>query len=152
MNNRRQFVRTVGLVLMGCVATAQAFAAGAPEDPVVTAEHQWLRAVQTNNADLIAPLLSDKVVVTTEEGNVLAGKSAVLADARATTWASAKYEDLKVTVFDRTAIATGTFIGKGADASGKTSNVKLRFTDTWVRTANGGWLCVAGHDSPIGDR
>ena len=137
---------------MTCIAAAQAFGAGAPEDAVAAAEHQWLHAEQTNNADLIAPLLSDKVVVTTEEGKVLAGKVAVLTDARATTWTTAKYEDLNVSVFDRTAIATGTFIGKGADSGGKTFNVKLRFTDTWVRKPNGGWLCVAGHDSALGDR
>jgi ketosteroid isomerase-like protein len=149
MNITRQFVGTTGLVMMACVASLQAFGAGAPEDAVVGAEHQWLKAMQTNNADLIAPLLSDKVVVTTEESKVLAGKSAVLADARATNWSMAKYEDLKVTVFDHTAIATGTFIGQGADSSGKTFSSKLRFTDTWIRAADGQWLCVAGHDSPL---
>jgi ketosteroid isomerase-like protein len=152
VHTRRRSVRTVGLIAMTCIAAAQAIGAGAPEDAVAAAEHQWLQAEQTNNADLIAPLLSDKVVVTTEEGKVLAGKVAVLTDARATTWTTAKYEDLKVSVFDQTAIATGTFIGKGADAGGKTFNVKLRFTDTWVRKPNGGWLCVAGHDSALGDR
>jgi ketosteroid isomerase-like protein len=140
----------VGLVVLMCVATPRAIAVGAPEDAVSSAEQQWLRALQTNSVDLIAPLLSDRIVVTTEEGKVLAGKSAVLADAKATTWAVAKYEDLKVSVFDHAAVATGAFIGKGADASGKTFDVKLRFTDTWVRTPNGRWLCVAGHDSAIG--
>ena len=152
MDSTKQFVRTVGLAVIACLATAQGLAEVTIEDTVATAENQWLKAEQTNNADLIAPLLADKIVVTTEQGNVLAGKSAVLANAKATTWAAAKYEDLKVTVFDRTAIATVTFIGKGADASGKTFNVKLRFTDTWVRMANGQWLCVAGHDSPAADR
>jgi ketosteroid isomerase-like protein len=140
----------LGVAALICIATAPALAAGTDEEAVVAAEHQWLEAMQTNNATLIAPLLSHKVVVTTEEGKVLAGKSAVLANAKATTWATAKYEDLKVTVIDRTAIATGTFIGKGADQAGKTFDVKLRFTDTWVRMASNRWLCVAGHDSPLG--
>jgi len=149
MNIRKRSWGTIGLVMMTCMASLQALAAGASEDAVVSAEHQWLKAMQTNNADLIAPLLSDKVVVTTEESKVLAGKSAVLADARATTSSRAKYEDFKVTVFDQTAIATGTFIGKGADSSGKTFSSRLRFTDTWVKAANGQWLCVAGHDSSL---
>jgi ketosteroid isomerase-like protein len=152
VHDRRQSVGTVGLIAMTCIAAARAFGAGAPEDAVAAAERQWLHAEQTNNADLIAPLLSDKVVVTTEEGKVLAGKGAVLTDAKTTTWATPKYEDLKVSIFDQTAIATGTFIGKGADAGGKTFSVKLRFTDTWVRMPNGGWLCVAGHDSALGDK
>lgn len=151
MSSSRKFAGAAGLVVMSCMAAAAAAGAGTPENAVLSAEHQWLQALQTNNADLITPLLSDKIVVTTEESKVLAGKGAVLADAKATTWATAKYEDLKVTVFDRTAIATGTFIGKGADSSGKTFSSKLRFTDTWVRMQSGRWLCVAGHDSPSGN-
>src|ERR1700730_3105736 len=33
--------------------------------------------LQTNNVELLAPLLADKVVETTEEGRVLVGKAAV---------------------------------------------------------------------------
>ena len=41
-------------------------------------------------------------------------------DAKSDTWSSAQYADLKVTVFGgHTAIATGTFVGKGTDAAGK---------------------------------
>ncbi len=147
--DRRWQLCSIGLVVLTSLASVPARAADVPEDAVIAAEHQWLKAEQTNNVDLIAPLLSDEVVLTSEEGNVLSGKNAVLADAKATTWSSASYEDLKVTVFDHTAIAIGTFIGQGADASGKTFSARLRFTDTWVKMANGGWLCVAGHDAPI---
>jgi ketosteroid isomerase-like protein len=67
--------------------------------------------------------------------------------AKSDTWSSADYTDLKVTVFGHTAIVTGTFIGKRTNAADKPLDVRVRFTDTWVKMANGKWLCVATHDS-----
>jgi ketosteroid isomerase-like protein len=138
---------SLAVLLMVSGATAQAATTGADEQAVTAAEHQWLKSQQTNNAELLAPLLDDKVVETSDEGKVFAGKDAVLADAKSGTWSSADYTDLKVTVFGHTAIATGTFIGKGTDAAGKPLDVRVRFTDTWVKMANGKWLCVATQDS-----
>jgi len=146
MNIRSLIWTTLALLTMASVAPAADNSAD--EQAVTAAEQQWLKSQQTNNADLLAPLLADKVVETTEAGKVLSGKSAVLADAKAETWASAGYSDLKVTVFGRTAIATGTFSGKGTDAAGKPIDARVRFTDTWVKMADGKWLCVATQDSP----
>jgi uncharacterized protein (TIGR02246 family) len=133
------------LVMMVSGATAQAAAADSAEQAVAAAEHQWLKSQQTNNVQLLAPLLDEKVVETTEEGKVYSGKEAVLAAAKSDSWTSAEYTDLKVTVFGHTAIATGTFTGKGTTA-GKPVDSQVRFTDTWVM-ADGKWLCVATHDS-----
>jgi ketosteroid isomerase-like protein len=129
------------------VLSGPAAATDSAEQAVTAAENQWLKSQQSNNVDLLAPLLADKVVETTEEGKVYAGKVAVLAAAKLDTWSSAAYTDIKVTVFGSTAIATGTFTGKGTN-SGKPVDAQVRFTDTWVMT-NGKWLCVATHDSPL---
>jgi len=129
-------------------AAAQAAPAGADEQAVTAAEQQWLKSQQTNNAELLAPLLADKVVETTGNGKVLSGKDAVLADAKSDTWSSVDYTDLKVTVFGHTAIATGMFTGKGKDATGKPLDEQVRFTDTWVKM-DGKWLCVATQDSAL---
>lgn len=138
------------MALMVGSATAQSATAGADEQAVTAAENQWLKSQQTNNPELLAPLLADKVVETSNEGKVYAGKDAMLAGAKSDTWSSAQYTDLKVTVFGgHTAIATGIFTGKGTDAAGKPLNERVRFTDTWVKMADGKWLCVASHDSPI---
>jgi ketosteroid isomerase-like protein len=138
----------VAMVVSGAATRAAAAdAAEAAEAAVTAAEHQWAKSQQTNNVDLLAPLLADKVVETTDEGKVRAGKEAVLAAAKSDTWSSVEYTDLKVTVFGHTAIATGTFTGKGPIA-GKPVDVRERFTDTWVMS-NGKWLCVATHDSPL---
>ena len=148
MNTKKLISGWFALLMLVTGAVVQA-AAGTAEEAVTAAEHQWLKSQQTNNVEVLAPLLADKVVETTEEGKVYAGKDAVLADAKADTWSSAEYTDLKVTVFGDTAIATGSFLGKGTNAAGKPLDVRVRFTDTWVKMPNGKWLCVATHDSPL---
>ena len=150
MSPRSLIWGSLAVVMMASGVAAQSATAGADEQAVTAAENQWLKAQQTNNVELLAPLLADKVVETSDEGKVSVGKSAVVADAKSDTWSSAQYTDLKVTVFGgHTAIATGTFTGKGTDAAGKPLTERVRFTDTWVKMADGKWLCVATHDSPI---
>ena len=142
----------VSLLALGALAAlhgAAAAPADSAEQAVRAAERQWEKAQLTNNLELLAPLLADRVVITTEDGTVLAGKDAVLADAKGTTWSSASETDLQVTVFGHAAVATGTFAGSGHDASGKTITTRVRFTDTWIQAPGGHWLCVAGHDSPL---
>lgn len=63
-------------------AATQAAAADAAEEAVTAGEHQWLKSQQTNNVALLAPLLADKVVETTDEGKVRTGKEAVLGAAK----------------------------------------------------------------------
>ena len=46
-------------------------------------------------------------------------------------------------------IATGTFIGKGTSGAGKPLDERERFTDTWVKMADGKWQCVATHTSTL---
>lgn len=149
MRTRSLICGLLASLMMVSEAVAQPATADGAEQAVTAAEHQWLKSQQTNNVDLLVPLLADKVVETTEEGKVVAGKDAVLADAKSVTWSSVDYTDLKVTVFGHTAIATGTFVGKGKDAAGKPLDQRVRFTDTWVRMAGGKWLCVATQDSPL---
>jgi ketosteroid isomerase-like protein len=143
--NKRNFICGSLILVMSVCGTA--VAADPAEQAVTAAENQWLKSQQTNNVALLAPLLADNVVETTEEGKVHAGKEAMLAAAKLDTWSSAAYTDFKVTVFGHTAIATGTFTGKGSNA-GKPVDARVRFTDTWVMT-DGKWLCVATQDTPL---
>lgn len=148
MTTRNLIWGSLALVMMLSGAATQAATAGADEQAVTAAEQQWLKSQQTNNVELLAPLLADKVVETSADGKVFAGKDAVLADAKSDSWSSVDYTDLKVTVFGHTAIATGTFAGKGKDAAGKPLDERVRFTDTWLKIS-GKWLCIATHDSPL---
>jgi len=139
----------VGLISLGSAASSQAQQTGATEKAVAALENQWLESQKTNNPDLVAPLLADKFVSTDSDGTFM-NKSQMLAEAKGTKWTSVEYENVMVTVFGDTAIATGGFKGKGTDSSGKAINDHSRWTDTWVKMPNGKWQCVASQNSSIG--
>jgi ketosteroid isomerase-like protein len=139
----------VGLLSLGSAALSQdKQAGGGTEKAVAALEQQWLQSQKTNNPDLVAPLLANKFIITDSDGKVT-GKAETLATAKATKYDSADYEDVKVTAFGDTAIATGGFNAKGTDPSGKPLDVHERWTDTWVKMPNGQWQCVATHGSPV---
>lgn len=137
----------LGLLAGVLMLSGLAAQAGMAEEAVIAGENQILKSQQTNNVDLQAPLLADKYVSTDQDGKVIVGKEANLADAKLTTFSSTELMDLKVTVFGDTAIATGAFASKGKYKD-KPFDDRGRFTDTWVRL-NGKWLCVASHQSLI---
>jgi len=138
----------LGLVLLVSAASAQAQETGGTERTVAALEQKWLQAVKANNPDLLAPLLADKFVNTGSDGKVT-DKAAMLAEGKATKFASAALDDLKVTAFGDTAIATGDFKVNGTDASGKPFDIHERFTDTWVKMPNRPWQCVASQGTPV---
>src|ERR1700681_4735339 len=136
---------SLGLVLLASAVWAQA---GGTEQAVAALEQKWLQGQQTNNPDLIAPLLADKIVDTSSDGKVV-DKAGALAMARAMKYSSAEYYDVKVTAFGNTAIATGGFKGKGTDASGKPFDANERWTDTWMKMPDGKWQCIATQATPV---
>jgi ketosteroid isomerase-like protein len=139
----------LGLISLAGAAFAQApQASGTTEKAVLALENLWLKSQQTNNADLVAPLWADKIVSTGADGKVM-NKAQSLADAKATKYTSASYENVQITVFGDTAIATGVFNGKGTDSSGKPMDVRDRWTDTWVKMPDGKWQCVATQVSTL---
>jgi uncharacterized protein (TIGR02246 family) len=137
-----------GLFSLGIITRSQAQSTGGTEKAVAALEQQWLESQKTNNPDLVAPLLADKFVSTGSDGKVQT-KAESLATAKATKYEGGAYEDVKVTVFGDSAIATGVFKAKGTDPSGKPLDVNERWTDTWVKMPNGKWQCVASHQSQI---
>jgi ketosteroid isomerase-like protein len=138
----------VGFILLVSAASSRAQTTGDTEKAVAALEQQWLQSQKTNNPDLVAPLLADKFVSTGKDGKVNS-KAQELADAKATKYTSMEYEDVKITVFGNTAIATGGSKSSGTDASGKPMDEHVRWTDTWVKMSNGKWQCVASHVSQI---
>ena len=130
---------SLGAVLLAVAAWSQA---GDPEKAVADLEKTWLKSQQTNNPDLIARHLADKFVETESDGKVI-DKTTAVAMSKKMKYTNAEYEDVKVTVFGNTAIATGGFKGKGTDSEGKPFDIHERWTDTWVKMPNGEWQCVA---------
>jgi len=139
----------LGLLSLGSAAWSQAQqTSGEPEKTISALENRWLQSYRTNNPDLAASLMADKFVMTGADGKLM-NKTESLADAKATKNVSADYENVQVTVFGDTAIVTGGYKGKGTDSSGKSFDVHLQWTDTWVKMPNGKWQCVASQDTPI---
>ena len=136
----------IALLSVGSAAWAQN--SSGTEKAVAGLEQQWLQSQKTNNPDVVAPLLADKFTGTDSEGKVR-GKAESLANAKATKYDTVDYDDVKVTAFGDTAIATGGFKAKGTDATGKPLDVQERWTDTWMKMPNGKWQCVASHSSPV---
>jgi len=138
---------SLGLILTLQLAWSQA-GKSSTEQAVAALEQTWLKAQQTNNTDLIAPHLAEKMVETTSDGKVL-DKASAMKEAKAIKYTSAEYSDVKVTAFGNTAIATGGFKGKGTDAEGKPFDTVERWTDTWVKMPDGKWECVATQSTPV---
>jgi len=138
----------LSLTVLATATWSQAQGNAGVEKAVADLEHQWLKSQQTNNPDLVAPILAEGFTNTSSEGKVT-NKAESIAEAKATKYTSVDYLDLKVMVFGDTAIAIGRFRGKGTDPSGKPLDANERFTDTWSKMPNGKWQCVASHQSPI---
>jgi len=146
--NRRLVGCWLGFVLLASAAWSQASKTASTEQAVAALEQKWLQSQLTNNPDMIASLLADKLVDTSGDGK-FTNKAGALAMAKTLKYTAAEYEDVKVTAFGDTAIATGGFKGKGTDSSGKAFDVHERWTDTWVKMPNGEWQCVATQTTPI---
>lgn len=139
----------LGLLSLAGAAVSQAQqTSGATEKAVMALEDQWLKSQKTNNPELVAPLLADKFISTGDDGKVT-NKAQALANAKASKVVSAEGENVQVTVFGDTAIATGLWIGKGTDEKGKPFDVRDRWTDTWTKMPNGKWQCVATQSTAV---
>jgi ketosteroid isomerase-like protein len=147
--HRKAIYALFGILSLGAAGMLQAQTPmGEAEKVVAAQEREWLQSQKANNPDLLAPLLAEKFINTDMDGKVT-NKAQVLAEAKATHWISAEYENVQVVAYGDAAIATGVFIGKGTDAKGKPMDNHERFTDTWVKMPGGKWQCAASHGSEI---
>lgn len=138
-----------GLLLSATLGAAHAQDVGSTtEKAIVALENRWLEAYRTNNPTLAAPMMAEKFVETGSDGSV-SDKAQFLDGLKKTKFQRADYEQVKVTVFGTTAIASGGFMGVTIDEHGKPVSEHSRWTDTWVKMPNGQWQCVASQDTPI---
>jgi ketosteroid isomerase-like protein len=134
-------------VLLGSAAIQAADAVSPAQAAVAALEQSWLKAQQTNNYDGLEASLADNIVQTSSAGKVTTTKAAALTDDKSVKWVSVDYSDMKFFVHGDTVIAIGNFRGKGTDSTGAAVDERAVFTDTWVKTADGKWQCVASHDT-----
>ena len=138
----------LGSILFLGAAASQAQKSDATAKAVEGMEHQWMKSQQTNDPAPLETLLADGFVGTSETGKV-ENKAEAIADAKTTKYSDFSYVELKVSVYGNAAIATGGSRGKQTDASGKTTDINNRWTDTWVKMPSGKWQCVASHVSNV---
>jgi ketosteroid isomerase-like protein len=140
----------MGLLALGNVALSQAqTAGGSVEKAIEVLENEWLQAAKSQNPSSVTSNYDDRLVSTDSSGTVTT-KAQGAAYLKTTKFTSAEYENVQVTVFGDTAIATGGFKAKGTDSRGKPFDTHERWTDTWVKMPGGKWVCVASHSSTIG--
>src|SRR5271170_4841031 len=113
----------LGAISLGVAAIAQAQSADVTaEKAVAAAEEQWTQSERTNNPDLVAPLLADKLISIDTDGTI-GNRAKFLADAKATKFTSVDIQEFHITVNGQTAVATMVFKVKGTDPKGKPMDV-----------------------------
>jgi ketosteroid isomerase-like protein len=117
------------------------------EEVVRNADAALNRWISENNSEKAAEFYADRFILTTSSGNVKR-KSDMLGQIASPDLRLEinKTEDIAVFVEGNTAVLTGKLHQKGS-YKGKTFDVVLLVTDTWIRTAEG-WKLLAGHASP----
>jgi len=140
----RQAISITTLIL---VFALTAFAAD-PAAEISALEHQWAAAQAAGDAAPVEAMLAEKFVNTDVNGHSY-GRDTVLAHMKGGHWDLNEISDVKVTLYGTTAIATGGWTGKGTDGDGNKIDRRERWTDTWIKMADGKWQCVASHQSGV---
>ena len=153
MPERKRLPRLLAFLLT-IVASTTAFAVPpGPKDSgsatrVLEREHQYSAALLHGDARLLAGVLADSFVDTSESG-VLRDKQQLIAlVARQPPPASILETGRRIQVYGDTAVVTVKFEVKGS-ARGKLYRFSGRATDVWIYRG-GSWYCVAAHSSGIG--
>jgi ketosteroid isomerase-like protein len=134
-------------VLGAAVAAGQGGARG-DEKVILALENAWNQAQIHHDAKALEGLIADTFVSTDNDGVVM-NKAQFLDDTKDLSYKSdtVANENVKVQMFDKTAVVTGTYHAKGT-LKGKPFDHWGRFTDTWVYV-DGRWQCVASHTSRL---
>jgi len=109
-------------------------------------EYSWATAQRDGKADVVEPMLAESFINTDADGQTY-GKAQLLSNLKGGKWEQNGISDVKVTVYGDSAVATGAWRGKGVDGDGTKIDRGERWTDTWVKTSNGKWQCVASQQT-----
>lgn len=150
---RRTFIVTLLILISALVAFGQrkakrASGNSAAAEQVRSLDRQWFDAYIANNADGIAAVEADDIVVTNPDGTV-SDKQQDVSSMRSgeLKFTSGSYDEAQVKVFGDTAIVTGRITVKGT-YKGQDISGSYRFTDVFARR-NGRWQAVAAQATAI---
>jgi hypothetical protein len=130
------------LLLLPGLAQAQTPLGTATESKLIALENAWNQAQLHHDAKALEHLVGDRFIYTDTDGSVM-NKTQFLADAKDMDYraTSAANDNVKVDLYDTTAVVSGSYHTKGT-YKGKPFDHHGRFTDTWIYL-NGQWQCVA---------
>ena len=112
-------------------------------------EDVWAAASMKKDGAAIGRMLAPGFLSMSDDGRVL-DRGAAIQDANTSkdTLVSASNSGYKVQIFGTTAIIVGTFTGVVKTATG-TETRRSAWTDTWIKQADGQWLCVASQSARL---
>lgn len=135
------------MIAAGCLAAPAPDREAGRASQVLQREHQYSEALLHGDVRLLASVLADGFVDTSESG-VLRDKAQLLhAIAHQAPPAAITETHRRIRIYGDTAVVTVQFEVRGA-VGGKSYDAMGRATDVWIRRA-GSWYCVAAHSSPI---
>lgn len=136
------------LCCLSLFAVAQGSGGRGDEQVILALENGWNQAQIHHDSKALAALIADSFVSTDGDGVVM-NKAQFLKDAEDPSYNSdtVANENVKVQMFDKAAVVSGTYHAKGT-LKGKPFDHWGRFTDTWIYL-NGRWQCVATHTSRL---
>jgi len=136
------------VVLTLAVIPIQAQKDAGTEKAILALEQKWLDLELSGQIDQLATLLADTWVMTESDGRLF-NRAGFIADSKNYHFTSSVSSDEKVIVYGNTAIAIGITKSKGTGPDGKAFSETIRWTDTWLKTPNGKWLCVASQVTDV---
>jgi len=133
---------------LGAVSQTVSYSPGSQESQLIALERLWNEAQVHRDSQALASMIGDKFVDSEWDGEV-SDRGEFLADIADPKFeaTSLTMQDVKVNLFQNTAVVTGTYHAKGS-YQGKSYDHVGRFTDTWVYT-DAKWQCMASHTSLV---
>lgn len=140
-------------LLMIASVTSLTSKAGHPADEgsiLLQMEHEWNDALKTHNAEWFERNLANDMTDTSSGNGALHTKEEDIAALKAdkTVYESLELSDLKVRVEGNAGIVTGINHLKGHDEQGQAFDVKLSFTDTYIKR-KGRWQVWASQHTRV---
>jgi len=139
-------------VLILTLSLTMTAATTAPDDKgfLFRMEHEWNEALRTRNIEWFERNLADDVTDTSSGNGALHPKAGDIAALKSdkTTYDSLELTDLKARVEGNAGVVTGVNHLKGHDEEGNNFDLKLAFTDTYIKR-DGRWQVWASQHTRV---
>jgi len=147
VSHRLRFV-----MALATIAFASSSMPLAAQDAVVKGisrlEDAWAAAEGKKDGEAVGRLLSEDFLYTTPDGALLTKQHLIQSVSTSKAERTFVGSDYKVKVYENTAVIHG-IVTVTVKTAASTELIRYRWTDTWVKQADGSWLCVAAQSTRI---